>query len=225
METTTHRRVSVSIGTVREADEGETPTVTVSDGQALNFVLPRGIAGPQGEKGEKGDRGEPGSFSGDLDEIDATGIGDLCDEVLDESGEYVRPDPNVDYYVGDKYSIKPLLQRLKAFFTPQSRTINGKSLAANVLLTAEDIANNVLITKRSVTLASGSWSSKAQTVTVSGVTENNTILVTPAPASYLNYHKWKVRCTAQAANKLTFTAGGEPSENLTVQILIINGVT
>lgn len=82
METTTHRRVSVSIGTVREADEGETPTVTVSDGQALNFVLPRGIVGPQGEKGDKGDKGETGDPTTGFTYLSAADMNTICDGIL-----------------------------------------------------------------------------------------------------------------------------------------------
>lgn len=67
-----------------------------------------------------------------------------------------------------------------------------------------------------------SWSSNTQTVSVSGVTESNTIIVTPAPASYVHYNECMVRCSAQASGKLTFTCTDIPTSALTVNVLILN---
>lgn len=221
MEIYTPRRASVSVGTVREAVGDEAASVTVTDGQVLNFVLPHGIKGEDGEPGPQGPQGPAGEVADNFKPMTTTIVDTLCDEVLNSSGTYVRPDTN-NYYVDDNTSTRKLLQRIKAFFVPQSRTVNGKALSSNVTLAYTDV-NAARITARTVTLASGSWSSKAQAVTCSGVTASNHVIITPAPASYLNYHKWKVRCTAQAADKLTFTTDGTPSANLTVQVLILDG--
>lgn len=221
MEIYTPRRASVSVGTVREAVGEETPTVTVTEGQTLNFVLPHGIKGDTGDTGPQGPKGDAGEVADNFHPIADTGVNALCDEVLSGSGTYVRPDSD-NYYLDDVTGFRPLLNKLKAFFAPQSRTVNGKALSSNVTLAYTDV-NAARITARTVTLASGSWSSKAQAVTCSGVTTSNQIIVTPNPASYLNYHKWKVRCTAQAADRLTFTTDGTPSANLTVQVLILDG--
>lgn len=129
------------------------------------------------------------------------------------------------YYVDGEHSIPALLTKIKNYFVPNTRTVCGKALSSNVSLAYSDVTGASNIITRTVSLASGSWSSKAQTVTCNGVTTSNHVIVTPAPASYLNYHKWKVRCTAQAENKLTFTTDGTPSANLSVQVLILNGTT
>lgn len=77
--------------------------------------------------------------------------------------------------------------------------------------------------KVSITLAAASWSSNAQTVTVSGVTADNTVMISPAPASQEAYTKAGVYCSAQAANSLTFTCKTAPTAALTVNIVILGG--
>lgn len=71
------------------------------------------------------------------------------------------------------------------------------------------------------TLAVASWSSNTQTVSVSNVTASNTVIVTAAPASYVHYNECAVRCSAQAAGKLTFTCTDTPTSALTVNVLIL----
>lgn len=74
---------------------------------------------------------------------------------------------------------------------------------------------------RTATLSSSGWRSLQQTVSVSGVTASNIVLVTPAPASYIAYHDSGVYCSAQADGSLTFTAVTNPTASLSVQILLI----
>lgn len=82
MEIYTPRRATVSIGTVREAEDGETPTVTVTEGQTLNFVLPQGITGPQGPQGPQGEKGETGDPTTGFTYLSATDMETICDEIL-----------------------------------------------------------------------------------------------------------------------------------------------
>ena len=71
------------------------------------------------------------------------------------------------------------------------------------------------------TLASASWSSSSQTITVNGVTASNLVIVSPAPASVEAYGTARIYCSAQSANSLTFTClGTAPSTDLTVNIVI-----
>ena len=76
-----------------------------------------------------------------------------------------------------------------------------------------------------VTLPAASWdaTAKTQTVSVAGVLANETKqAITPAPESV----SWEaagqagVRCTAQAAGKLTFTCSTVPTVDLTYNVLI-----
>ena len=69
----------------------------------------------------------------------------------------------------------------------------------------------------------GAWdsSTNTQTITVSGVTANNTVFVAPAPVSNADYAAAGVMCTAQAANSLTFTCTNIPSNNITLNVVIL----
>lgn len=60
-----------------------------------------------------------------------------------------------------------------------------------------------------------------QTVTVSGVTASNTVIVGPAPASQDVWVAAGVKCTAQGANSLTFTAQSAPTAAITVNVIIM----
>ena len=59
------------------------------------------------------------------------------------------------------------------------------------------------------------------TLTVEGVTASNNVLIDSADATYDAYVAAGVRCTAQAANSLTFTCKKVPEEALAVKILIL----
>lgn len=72
------------------------------------------------------------------------------------------------------------------------------------------------------TLSASGWSNLAQTVSVSGVTSDNTAIVSPAAASHVAYAEANVRCTAQASGKLTFTCDDVPSADLTVNVVIMS---
>jgi hypothetical protein len=74
----------------------------------------------------------------------------------------------------------------------------------------------------SVSLPSGSWSNLTQTVSVTGVTSSNIVLVTPAPASYTVYHGCGVYCSSQGNGTLTFSAVTKPTSTLTVQVMLIS---
>lgn len=74
-----------------------------------------------------------------------------------------------------------------------------------------------------VTLQASAWSSNTQNATVNGVSANETsqkITVAPSSASRATYNDCGVQCTAQAANRLTFTCDKAPSANLTVYVTV-----
>lgn len=75
---------------------------------------------------------------------------------------------------------------------------------------------------KTATLSTSGWSNNTQTVSVSGVTGTNTVIVSPAPASHAAYAEANVRCTAQASGKLTFTCDDVPTAELTVNVVILN---
>ena len=75
----------------------------------------------------------------------------------------------------------------------------------------------------SITLTTSGWSSNTQTVTVSGVSADETaqlIMPVPALASQTAYYEAGILVTGQAANSLTFTCSTVPSSNLTVYVVM-----
>ena len=76
-------------------------------------------------------------------------------------------------------------------------------------------------TKITVTLNASSWSSNQQSVTASGVTADNDVIISPASGSHDAYGEAGVRCTGQTSNRLTFTCKEKPSSNLSVNVLIL----
>lgn len=73
------------------------------------------------------------------------------------------------------------------------------------------------------TLSASAWSNSAQTVSVSGVTTDSTIIVSPATDSQDAWSKAGIVCTAQAAGKLTFTCKSVPTAAVTANIVILGG--
>ena len=85
----------------------------------------------------------------------------------------------------------------------------------------------VSATQRTVTLSSTRWTASGdvytQTATVSGVSATETtqeIHVTPATASMTAYMESVVYASAQASNRITFTASEKPTADLTVYVVI-----
>lgn len=74
----------------------------------------------------------------------------------------------------------------------------------------------------SVSLAVADWSSNSQTVSVTGVTASNSVIVSPAPASIDDYVAGGIKCTAQAAGTLTFTCTTTPSTAISVNVLVVS---
>ena len=73
----------------------------------------------------------------------------------------------------------------------------------------------------SATLLAASWSSGSQTVNVTGVTANNTVLVSANPESVEEYGGCGIICTAQGAGTLTFTCKNTPTNNLSINVVIL----
>ena len=73
----------------------------------------------------------------------------------------------------------------------------------------------------SLTTAGWSATNKTQTKTASGVTASNVVIISPTATSQDAYSAAGVKCTAQAANKLTFTCDTVPTEALSVNVVIL----
>lgn len=75
---------------------------------------------------------------------------------------------------------------------------------------------------RTISLVSTDWSSHSQTKTVSGVTADNTVIVSPAATSAADYAAAEILCTAQGTDSLTFTCTTDPTNNISVNVVILN---
>jgi len=71
-------------------------------------------------------------------------------------------------------------------------------------------------------IAAEDWTGKAATKNVSGVTANNILWVSPAPASYADYIDAEIRPTAQGAGTISFACETTPTAAVTVNIVIGN---
>lgn len=97
-----------------------------------------------------------------------------------------------------------------------TRTITLPDASGTVALTSDITSHST----QTATLTT-TWTSNQQTVTVSGVTSSNYVVVSPAPASYDDYCEAGIYCSAQDTNSLTFKCDTAPSSSLTVNVMII----
>lgn len=88
-------------------------------------------------------------------------------------------------------------------------------------VTAAALGGAVPSVAKTATLSASGWDSKEQTVTVSGITTSQNLVIAPAPESYVAYGESMVRCVTQAADSLTFQCEDVPTASLTVNILIV----
>lgn len=95
--------------------------------------------------------------------------------------------------------------------TPQSLGITAKSIGAQ--------AQHKAIT---VSLPASSWSSNTQTVTASGVTTENTVIVVAHPSYHKTYCENGVLCTEQKSNALTFSCDSVPTAEVKANVIILD---
>lgn len=103
-----------------------------------------------------------------------------------------------------------------------SKMLADKAVAtakiASKAVTKEKIASGATYNATTAVLSVEGWSGNAQTVSVSGVTENNLVIVAPNPGNHAAYAEANVRCISQESGKLIFACDSVPSEALTVNI-------
>lgn len=98
---------------------------------------------------------------------------------------------------------------------------NYKLLNSDGTIPKERLTNVTTVPSTMPTLAAADWSSNTQTVTVTGVTASNIVFIAPAPASATDYAAAGIICTAQSTNSLTFTCTTTPSNDITVNVVIM----
>ena len=98
---------------------------------------------------------------------------------------------------------------------------NFELMSADGTIPKERLVNAVSTPSTMPELTVAGWSNNTQTVTVTGVTATNTVFVSPAPASASDYASAGIICTAQGTDSLTFVCQTTPTNNLTVNVVIL----
>ena len=111
---------------------------------------------------------------------------------------------------------------------PEARLADTTNATAGQVLTLDSNLNAVWATpsgggasSATATLAVNDWSSNTQTVSVTGVSASNNVIVAAAPASQADYTSAGILCTAQGAGTLSFSCQTVPTNAITVNVLII----
>ena len=124
----------------------------------------------------------------------------------------------------------------KPISTATQTALNGKqaTITANGILKGDGAGNVTAITitpdtigaaskptAKTLSLPASSWSGKTATRAITGVTASSNIIVAAAPANYMTYAQAGVRCSVQGSGALTFVCEDTPTEDLTVNVLIL----
>lgn len=100
---------------------------------------------------------------------------------------------------------------------PTTRKVNNKALSSDITLTPADVS----VKSTNATIQVANWSSKTATISVTGVTASNVVIVSPAPSSISAWTDCEVKCTGQGSGTLTFTCVTTPTAAITVNVVTI----
>lgn len=101
------------------------------------------------------------------------------------------------------------------------KDINGSDSGTSAFQKIDDFAGTVKKTALQVVIAAGDWTDNSCTKTATGVTATNTVTVAPDPTDYLAYGYAQIRATTQSTNSLTFVCTTTPTEEITVNVVIL----
>lgn len=101
-------------------------------------------------------------------------------------------------------------EEITGTYTAPVTSVNG--MTGDVVLEAKTLT---------IPLPASGWAEGSITVSAEDVTADSTLVITPAPDSYLAYCEALVRCTGQGAGTLVFAAEEAPTDDLSVNVLIL----
>lgn len=129
-------------------------------------------------------------------------------KLLYEDGEnwtlWINNNSNVFKRIYFKWDVDTLIQNLRTYVDEQ-------------LATKQD--EHTVIT---VTLLANWWSGTTQTVTATGVTATNTVIISPDPSDFSDYTSAIIYCSAQWVDSLTFACDTIPSNDIDVNVVILD---
>ena len=98
----------------------------------------------------------------------------------------------------------------------------GGTGATDAAIARQNIGAQTKHIAMTVTLSTSGWSSNKQTVAVSGVTSENTVIVVAHPSCHNTYSNNGVVCSSQGTDVLTFTCNKTPTINLQANVIIFD---
>lgn len=100
--------------------------------------------------------------------------------------------------------------------------VQGGTIGENELSILTDFEYAQVVTPTTMpTLLANAWVSNQQTVSVTGVTTSNVVYVAPVPTSMDEYAQCGVYGYSQADGTVTFKCASVPTNDLTVNVIII----
>ena len=85
-----------------------------------------------------------------------------------------------------------------------------------------DIKKAVDMVTMTIALPVSNWSDNTQTINVTDVTSENTIIVSYSPEAYEAYSDAGIRCTGQGNGILTFFCESTPNADIPVNVVILS---
>lgn len=214
---------------------------------------PKGETGPQGEQGPQGPAGQDGAQGPAGANATINGVNALTLDVtggitgnqsgntynIDGSGKLDNPSGGTTGQIlektatGTQWADKPASGMTQTEADARYLQLSGGTMTGAIALPGNPTSDNQAANKAyvdalkpnrlTVTLFASGWSGNTQTVTVSGVSADETaqlIMPVPALASQTAYYEAGILATGQAANSLTFTCQNVPTEDLTVYVVM-----
>ena len=107
-----------------------------------------------------------------------------------------------------------------ALSTSSTNPVQNKVVKA--ALDTKANASDLILSKTTVTLSSTKWSSKSQSVTISGMTADILVFVEPADSSDETWFDCGLYASSQALNTLTFACETVPTSDISVKVAFLD---
>ena len=119
------------------------------------------------------------------------------------NGEIVAAEPGVDYQL------------------PLSDEMVARTMLEADVQKALTVADKLVNDAATITLAADKWEENQQKIDIDGVTENNHLIVSAAPESYIVWCENQIRAVSQEEGKVVFKCETTPAEAVAASVLIV----